>query len=313
MKVGFIGLGRMGFPMARNLVRAGHSVVVCNRSRDPVDRLVALGAASASTPSAVARSVDILVTCLLLPEQVEQVYLGPAGALAGACPGQIFIDTSTIFPTTSRSIGEALRTRGVSFMDAPVSGGPRGAANGTLSVMVGADPETLDKARPVLEVFGKRIFHMGPVGSGSATKSCKQILTGTAHVLVAEAMVLGTKLGLDPQRLFEVLTTSSGQCRALDLAVPEAILPRNFEAVFTVDGIIKDLECAIRTAKENGVRLLLPAVAQQIYQEARGLGHGDKHMAAVILPMEKIAGIEVGKKEPEKQPRPQETGNRPAL
>ncbi|MEI7670549.1 MAG: NAD(P)-dependent oxidoreductase [Deltaproteobacteria bacterium] len=296
MRVGFIGLGRMGFPMASNLIKAGHSVVAHNRSRGSVDRLVALGAIPALTPAEVARSVEILVSCLLTPEQVEHIFLGPEGALEGASVGQVFIDTSTIYPMTSRKIGEALRAKGVAFIDAPISGGPQGAENGTLSVMVGADAEALEKARPVLEVFGKNIFHMGPIGAGCSTKICNQILTGTAHVLVAEAMVLGTKLGLDPRQLFDVLRVSSGQCRALDRAVPEAILPRNFDAVYTVDGMIKDLECAIRTARESGVRLLLPTVAQQIYQEARGLGHSNQHLAAVIMPMEKIAGVEVGKK-----------------
>jgi 3-hydroxyisobutyrate dehydrogenase-like beta-hydroxyacid dehydrogenase len=298
MHVGFIGLGRMGFPMAHNLIRAGHTVVAHNRSRGPVERLVALGAIPASSPAEVARSVEILVSCVLTPEQVEHIYLGPEGALEGASIGQVFIDTSTIYPMTSRKIGEAVSTKGVYFIDAPISGGPRGAETGTLSVMVGADPVALEKARPVLEVFGKRIFHMGPTGAGCSTKICNQILTGTGHVLVAEAMVLGTKLGIDPEKLFEVLTVSSGQSRALDRSVPEAILPRNFNAVYTVEGMIKDLECAIRTARESGVRLLLPTVAQQMYQEARGLGHGNQHLAAVILPMEAIAGIEVGKQKP---------------
>jgi 3-hydroxyisobutyrate dehydrogenase-like beta-hydroxyacid dehydrogenase len=298
MRVGFIGLGRMGFPMAHNLIKAGHTVVAHNRSRAPVERLTAFGAILASTPVEVARSVEILVTCVLTPEQVEHIYLGPEGALEGACAGQVFIDTSTVYPMTSRKIGEAVKKRGVYFIDAPISGGPRGAENGTLTVMVGADPVALEKARPVLEVFGKNIFHMGPTGAGCSTKICNQILTGAGHVLVAEAMVLGTKLGIEPQKLFEVLTLSSGQSRALDRSVPDAILPRNFNAVYTVEGMIKDLECAIGTARESGVRLLLPVVAQQIYQEARGLGHGNQHLAAVIQPMEKIAGIEVGKREP---------------
>ncbi|MEW6333642.1 MAG: NAD(P)-dependent oxidoreductase [Thermodesulfobacteriota bacterium] len=298
MRVGFIGLGRMGFPMAHNLIKAGHTVVAHNRSRAPVERLVAFGAVPASTPAEAAQSVEILVTCVLTPEQVEEIYLGQGGALEGASAGQIFIDTSTIYPMTSRKIGDAVSARGVHFIDAPISGGPRGAETGTLAVMVGADPVALEKARPVLEVFGKNIFHMGPTGAGCSTKICNQILTGAGHVLVAEAMVLGAKLGIDPQKLFEVLTVSSGQSRALDRSVPEAILPRDFNAVYTVEGMIKDLECAIRTARESGVRLLLPVVAQQIYQEARGLGHGRQHLAAVIQPMEKIAGIEVKKREP---------------
>ena len=300
MRIGFIGLGRMGFPMAHNLTKAGHTVVAHNRSRGPVEQLAALGAIPASTPAEAARSVEILVTCVLTPEQDEYIYLGPEGALESASAGQVFIDTSTVYPMTSRKIGEAVGKRGVYFIDAPISGGPRGAETGTLSVMVGADPVALEKARPVLEVFGKNIFHMGPTGAGCSTKICNQILTGAGHVLVAEAMVLGTKLGIDPQKLFEVLTVSSGQSRALDRSVPEAILPRNFNAVYTVEGMIKDLECAIRTARESGVRLLLPTVAQQIYQEARGLGHGNQHLAAVILPMEAIAGVEVGKQKPGK-------------
>jgi 3-hydroxyisobutyrate dehydrogenase len=296
MQVGFIGLGRMGFPMARNLIRAGHTVVAHNRSRAAVERLQALGARSAATAAEVAGAVDIVVSCLLTPEQVEAVYLGPEGAINGARAGQVFIDTSTIYPATSRKIAAALAAQGVSFLDAPISGGPQGAENGTLSVMVGGEAATLEKVRPLLEVFGKNIFHMGPVGAGCSTKLCNQILTGTAHVLVAEAMVLGTKLGLDPQTLFEVLHLSSGQCRALDRAVPEAILPRNFAAAYTVNGMIKDLECAIQTARENGVRLLLPTLAQQVYVEAQGLGHSEQHLAAVIMPMEKIAGVEVGQK-----------------
>lgn len=300
MQVGFVGLGRMGFPMARNLIQAGFSVVVHNRSRAAVDRLAALGARGVSSAAEVARSVDVLVSCVLTPEQVEQVYLGPQGAIEGARAGQVFVDTSTIYPEISRKVAAALETKGVAFVDAPVSGGPRGAENGTLSVMVGGDAVALDRVRPVLEVFGKNLFHMGPVGAGCSAKLCNQILTGSAHILVAEAMVLGTKLGLDPQRLFEVLQLSSGQCRALDRAVPEAILPRNFDAAYTVDGMIKDLECALRTARENDVRLMLPALAQQVYVEARGLGLSDRHLAAVILPMEKIAGVEVGKSAQEK-------------
>lgn len=302
MQVGFVGLGRMGFPMARNLIQAGFPLVAHNRSRASVDRLAALGARVASTAAEVARSVDVLVSCVLTPEQVEQVYLGPQGAIEGARAGQVFVDTSTIYPEISRKVAAALDAKGVAFVDAPVSGGPRGAENGTLSVMVGGEAAALERVRPVLEVFGKNLFHMGPVGAGCSAKLCNQILTGSAHVLVAEAMVLGTKLGLDPQRLFEVLQLSSGQCRALDRAVPEAILPRNFEAAYTVDGMIKDLECALRTARDNDVRLTLPALAQQIYVEARGLGLSDRHLAAVILPMEKIAGVEVGKSAPENTP-----------
>ncbi|MCF8173692.1 MAG: NAD(P)-dependent oxidoreductase [Burkholderiaceae bacterium] len=298
MKVGFIGLGRMGFPMAGNLLRAGYVVVAHSRSEGPVRRLVARGALAAGTPAATASSVDVLVSCVMTQAQIEQVYLGPEGTLAGARSGQVFIDASTTHPDVSRKLATALAAKGVAFLDAPVSGGPRGAEQGTLAVNVGGDAAVLARVRPVLEVFGRNIFHMGPVGAGNAAKLCNQILTGGAHVLVAEAMVLGTRLGLDPQTLFKALQVSSGQCRALDRAVPEAILPRNFAASFTVDGIIKDLDCALQMAGENKVRLLLPALARQVFQEASSLGHGDEHMAAVIRAMETIAGVEVGGKQP---------------
>ena len=293
MKIGFIGLGRMGFPMASNLLQAGYGVVAHNRSAASVKHLVELGATAANSPAQVASQVDVLITCVMSPQQIEQIYLGPSGAREGARSGQIFIDTSTTNPQLSRRIAKALAETGVDFLDAPVSGGPRGAQQGTLAVMVGGQLEILQKVRPVLEVFGRNIFHMGDHGAGNSAKLCNQILTATAHVMVAEAMVLGTRLGLNPETLFSALQASSGQCRALDRSVPEAILPRDFSAAFTVDGIIKDLDCALLAADSSGVRLLLPMLARQMYQEARALGHGDKHLSSVILPMEAVAGVEV--------------------
>lgn len=293
MDVGFIGLGRMGEPMAQNLLSAGHRLTVHNRSEAVVERMVAAGARRADSPADVARAAEIVVSCVLTPEQDEAIWIGPGGAIEGARPGQVFIDTSTVEPALTRRLAAALAPRGVEFMDAPISGGPDGARAGTLSVIVGGAAEALAKARPVLEVFGRRIFHMGPAGCGVSAKICNQILTGTIHALVCETMVLGTKLGLDPAQLFEVVRASSGQSRALERAVPNYVLPRNFAPAYTVEGIIKDLECAIQTAKKNGVRLLLPTIAQQLYTEAHGLGHGGKDVAAVVLPMEAIAGVEV--------------------
>ncbi len=283
----------MGLPMAQRLINAGHALSVYNRSQGAVQKLVAAGAQAGATPRDVAQKVDVLFTCLLTPAQSEAIYLGDQGAIHGARSGQIFIDTATVDPMTTRRIAAALAEKGVTLLDAPISGGPDGAEAGTLSIMIGGDTAAVDKMRPLFDVLGKKIFHMGGVGCGVSAKICNQILTGTNHVLVAEAMVLGTKLGLDPQRLFDVLRVSSGQSNSLERAVPNYILPRKFGAAYTIEGIIKDLECAIHAAKEYGVRLMLPTVAQQMYQEARGLGHGDKDVAAVVLPMEAIAGVEV--------------------
>ena len=293
MKIGYIGLGRMGLPMAERLIAAGHSLTVYNRSQGAVQKLVAKGAQAGASPRDVAQQVEVLFTCLLTPAQCEQIFLGDAGAIHGARKGQIFIDMATIDPMTTRRIAAALSAKGVELIDAPISGGPKGAAEGTLSIMTGGDTAAFERVRPLFETLGRKIFHMGPAGCGVSAKICNQILTGTTHALVAEAMVLGTKLGLDPQRLFEVLKVSSGQSNSLERAVPNYILPRNFEAAYSVEGIIKDLESAIQAAKSCGVRLLLPTIAQQMYQEARGLGHGDKDVSAVVLPMEAIAGVEV--------------------
>lgn len=293
MKIGYIGLGRMGLPMVERLMAAGHALTVFNRSQAAVQRVVAKGAIAANSPQDVARQVDVLFTCLLTPAQCEQIFLGEKGAVHGARRGQVFVDMATIDPMTTRRIAAALAEKGVMLVDAPISGGPKGAAEGTLSIMAGGETAAFEQVRPLFEVLGKKIFHMGPAGCGVSAKVCNQILTGTTHVLVAEAMVLGTKLGLDPQRLFEVLKVSSGQSNSLERAVPNFILPRKFDAAYSVEGIIKDLESAILAAKANGVRLLLPTIAQQMYQEARGLGHGDKDVASVVLPMEAIAGVEV--------------------
>ncbi len=296
MKIGYIGLGRMGLPMAERLLQAGHALTVHNRSQAAVERLVAKGAQKAASPKEVASRVEVLFTCLLTPAQCEQIFLGEQGAIHGARAGQVFIDMATIDPMTTRRIAAALAAKGVALIDAPISGGPKGAEAGTLSIMAGGEPDAFEKVRPLLEVLGKKVFHMGPVGNGVSTKICNQILTGTTHALVAEAMVLGTKLGLDPQRLFDVLRVSSGQSNSLERAVPNYILPRKFEAAYSVEGIIKDLESAIQAAKSCGVRLLLPTIAQQMYQETCGLGHGQKDVAAVVLPMEAIARVEVKSK-----------------
>ena len=283
----------MGLPMAQRLIDAGHTLTVFNRSQGAVQKLVAKGAQAGASPEHVAQEVEVLFTCLLTPAQSEAIFLGDQGAIHGARSGQIFIDTATIDPMTTRRIAAALAAKGIALIDAPISGGPGGAQAGTLSIMAGGETAAFEKVRPLLEVLGKKIFHMGAVGSGVSTKICNQILTGTTHALVAEAMVLGAKLGLDPQQLFDVLRVSSGRSNALERAVPNYILPRKFDAAYSVEGIIKDLECAIHAAKSCGVRLLLPTIAQQMYQEARGLGHGQKDVAAVVLPMEAIAGVEV--------------------
>jgi 3-hydroxyisobutyrate dehydrogenase-like beta-hydroxyacid dehydrogenase len=293
-RVGFVGLGKMGLPMAVNILAADHTLVIHSRSPAAIERLTAAGARAAGSVREIAADVDILCSCRVTPDQSREVFLGAGGAIGAGNRDLVCVDFSTIDPMTSREIAAALAAQGIGFLDAPVSGGPDGAAAKTLSVMVGGEEAVVARAAPVLQAVGRNVFHMGPVGAGVSTKLCNNMITGTLHVLLAEAMVLGVKSGIDPRRLYDVLRVSSARGNTLERVLPNHFLPRNYVAASAVTTIIKDLECIGVTAKALGVRLLLPTIAQQCFVEAAGLGHGDKDLAAVILPMEKIAGIKIG-------------------
>jgi 3-hydroxyisobutyrate dehydrogenase len=292
LRVGYIGLGVMGKPMARNLLRAGFPLTVHNRSRGAVEELAAEGAKPATSPAEVARASDVLLTCLPGPADVELVYLGAAGVLEGAGAGSILIDMSTIDPGTHRKIAGLAAARGVGYHDAPVSGGSIGAQNATLTIMVGGDEATLERARPVLEAVGKQIYHLGPVGSGATAKLVNNMLAAINGAGAVEALVLGAKAGLDPRKLAEVINNSSGGSRSFAATVPE-VLRRNFEPGFTVDLHHKDVCLAIDLGRQLGVRLLIGSQAAQVFQEARGAGHGKKSVFALVLPLEQNAGIEL--------------------
>ena len=293
MQIGFVGLGLMGLPMARNLLRAGHELIIHSSNATAVEALCREGVRSAGSVRELASSVDVLCSCRVTPQHSLDVFLGKDSAEAAGRSELLCVDFATIDPATSRSIASRLAKRGIGFVDAPVSGGPGGAAAATLTIMTGGSEADFARARPVLEAVGKRIFHLGAVGNGLAAKLCNNLITGTLHVLIAEAMVLGSKLGIEPQRLYEVLHASSARSNTLERVVPNHFLPGNYEPASVLTMMIKDLECITSTAKAAGVRLLLPTVAQQCYVEAAGLGHGDKDLAAVVLPMEAIAGVSV--------------------
>ena len=295
MRVGFVGLGRMGLPMARNLLGAGHELVVHSHDAKAVEQLTRDGAHFADSPREIASGVDVFCSCRVSPEHSLEVFLGADGVVAGGRAGLLCMDFATIDPATSRRIGAGLAEHDIGFLDAPVSGGPGGAASASLSIMVGGSEGDFVRGRLVLASVGKTIFHLGGVGSGVSAKLCNNVITGTLHVLIAEAMVLGTKLGIDPTLLYEVLRSSSARSNTLERVVPNHFLPGNYEPASALAMMIKDLECVTATAKSVGVRMLLPAVAQQCYVEAAGLGHGEKDLAAVILPMEEIAQVRVGR------------------
>ena len=294
MRIGFVGLGLMGLPIARHLASAGHQLFIASGSRAPLEELGASGATVCASPREIAASAEVFFSCRVTPEHSRNTFLGDDGVLASGARGLLCVDLATTDPDTAAGIASRLAQHDIGFLDAPVSGGPDGARARTLSVIVGGAPEHVERAKPLFDLFGKKTFHMGPVGCGVATKLCNNMITISTHALLAEAMVLGVKAGIDAERLYDVLRSSSAYSRSLERVVPNHFLNRNYKAASNITTVMKDLDCALATARKLGVRLLLPAVALQCFVEAAARGHTDDDIAAVILPMEEIAGVKVG-------------------
>jgi len=293
MQVGFMGLGRMGLPMARNILKSGHTLVVQSHNPEAVAELISLGAGSASSPRELAGMVEVLCACRVSPEQSIDAFLGEHGAIASGRKGLICIDFATIDPMTSRRIADELLAVGMGYLDAPVSGGPAGAEAASLSIMVGGVEADFTRSRPLLESMGRAIYHMGPVGAGVSTKLCNNMITGTLHVLICEAMVFGMRSGIPPERLYEVLRNSTARSTTLERVVPNHVLPRDFTPGSALDMIIKDLDCARDAARSVGMDLRLPVLARACFAEASEQGHGRRDLSAVLLALEKAAGINV--------------------
>ncbi len=300
IQVGFVGLGQMGAPMARNLMAAGYPLTVHNRSRAIVEEFVAEGAAAAISAREVAEAVEVLFSCVPYPADVEQVYLGSDGAVEGARAGQLFCDLSTVDPATHQRIAERLCQRGVGYLDAPVSGGTSGAEAASLTIMVGGSAEDFARARPILEAMGKNIHHVGPTGSGAVVKLINQMMNSIAAMGAAEGLVLATKAGLDAKLVYEIVRTSSGASRALD-GLASSAFARDFAPGFAVDLMHKDVSLAADLGRAHGVRLLATALAEQLLQEARGAGLGRQNTTATITLLERLANVEVRSRPDENQ------------
>ena len=292
LTVGVVGLGKMGKPMTRNLLKAGFAVVVHNRSQGAVDELTAEGAKAGSGPSDIARLTDIVITSLPDPAAVQAVYLEEDGLVSNARAGQIYVDTSTVDPELSRRLATELSARGADFLDGPVSGGVAGAEAGTLTIMVGGDAEAFRRAQPVLQALGERIHHVGESGSGTVIKLANQLLVGINMAGVAEAFVLGVKAGADPAAMLEVLSTSFGGSRMLDRGAP-LIIERNFGGGTPVDLIRKDLGLISALAEQLDVPLSCGNEARAVFDRAHDANHGAEDMVAVVQPLEEHAGVEV--------------------
>jgi len=294
-RVGFIGVGNMGTPMALSLVRAGYSVLVYDVVPTGVQQVVAAGGRAAASLAQVATESDVVVSMLPSPTEVEQVVYGPDGLLDQLRPGQTLIDMSTIDPAVTRKVAADLQARGVRMLDAPVSGSTEGAKAGTLTIMVGGEAALLERYTPLLQAMGKKIVHTGEIGSGETVKLCNNLIAGISMVAIAEAYALAERAGVDPKILFDVVRSSTGQGAVHDSRPlfpgmgPDAPVDHDFEPGFMVDLIYKDLGLAIAAGRRYGVPLQLVATAQQIFGAASALGYGRKDLSAVKFAVEAIS------------------------
>ena len=286
--LGFIGLGIMGRPMAKNLLKAGYPLVVHSRSKGPVDDLTAAGARSAPSPKAVTEQVDLLITMLPNSPDVELVALGPQGILEGAHSGLIYVDMSTISPIVSQKIDKALAARGVKMLDAPVSGGERGAVEGTLSIMVGGDKPTFDLVLPIFQAMGKTITHLGPLGAGGFTKLANQIIVAVNLTALGEALTLARKAGLNRELTLKALSGGLAGSRCLEQKTPN-YLSNTYNPGFRVDLHFKDLGLIMESGRALGVPLPTTALVQELFAALRVRGRGGLDHSAVITLLEDLA------------------------
>lgn len=288
-KIGFIGLGVMGNPMAKNLLAAGYSLTVLDRNKPKMEELVSLGAAAAGSPREVAESSDVVIIMVGDSPDVEEVVLGPSGLIEGSRPGLVVIDMSSISPIATRRIAEALAEKDVKMLDAPVSGGDIGARQATLSIMVGGPKEVYEECLPIFKALGKQITYMGEIGSGQATKLCNQVICGLHIQAVCEGLMLGARLGLDMERLLQVVTAGYANSRILSHLGPKMV-ERDFRPGFKMRHQLKDLKNALNTAAALNVPLPCTALVQQLFRGVEADGLGEEGTQASILVMEKLAG-----------------------
>jgi 2-hydroxy-3-oxopropionate reductase len=286
--LGFIGLGIMGRPMAKNLLKAGHPLVVHSRSKGPVDQLTDAGARAVASSKAVAEQVDILFTMLPNSPDVEQVVLGPQGVIEGVKSGLIYVDMSTISPLISQKIGKALAGRGVEMLDAPVSGGERGAIDGVLSIMVGGDRATFDRVLPILQAMGRTITHLGPLGAGGFTKLANQIIVAVNLTALGEALTLAKKAGLNRELTLKALGGGLAGSRCLEQKTAN-YLSNTYNPGFKIDLHFKDLGLIMESGRALGVPLPTTALVQELFAALRARGRGGLDHSAVITLLEDLA------------------------
>ena len=288
-RIGFIGLGIMGRPMAQNLLKAGFQLTVYNRTKSPAELLVQSGATSASSPKEVAERSDLVITMVTDSEAVKEVVLGRGGVAEGAHDGLVLVDMSTISPSVTRSVSAALSAKGVRMLDAPVSGGDSGAREGTLTIMVGGDAAVFEECKPVLQVLGKRVVHMGPAGAGQLTKLANQILVACNMVGVCECLNFAKRAGLDAGKLIDSLSAGAASSWSLVNLGPK-VARRDFAPGFKVKLLQKDLRYVLETADELDAPLPATALVHGLYNVLEEKGLGEAGTQALLTAIEQVAG-----------------------
>ena len=289
-RVGWVGTGVMGRWMCQHLINKGYQATVYNRTKDKAKPLLDAGAAWADAPKAVAERSDVVFAIVGFPKDVREVFLGGQGALAGSRPGSVLVDMTTSEPSLAREIYETAKGKGVSSVDAPVSGGDVGAKNAALSIMVGGDADVIDAIRPLFECMGKTMVHQGPAGAGQHTKMVNQVLIASNMVGVCEALLYGYKAGLDLKTVLQSVGSGAAGSWSLNNLGPR-IIDRNFEPGFFVEHFIKDMGIALEEAKRMGIVVPGLALANQLYLAVQAQGYGRKGTHALMLALEQLANV----------------------
>jgi 2-hydroxy-3-oxopropionate reductase len=293
--IGFIGLGIMGKPMAKNLLKAGYNLIVYDIISEPVQELVRAGAKGARSSQDVASQSEVIITMLPNSPEVREVVIGEKGIIHGLKSGTVFIDMSSISPLVSRELSEKLNQIGVPMLDAPVSGGEPKAIEGTLAIMAGGSQETFDSVKDILSAMGTSVKLVGEIGSGNITKLANQIIVALNIAAISEAMVLATKAGVDAEKVFQAIRGGLAGSTALEAKMP-LILNGNFKPGFRMELHIKDLKNALETAREMGVQTILSTKVLEIMESLNAEGKGKDDHGGIIQYYEKLAGIEVRNK-----------------
>ena len=295
--IGFIGIGKMGAPMAQNLLKAGYQLVVYDLREQAIESLAKAGAEKASSAQNLASRSSIVITMLPASPDVEAVVLGPQGVIDGAKPGDMVIDMSSSYPTSTKMIWERLAAKGIRMLDAPVSGGTEGARDATLAIMVGGEEKDYEECHPILEVMGQNIYYLGKIGAGHTVKALNNLCSACSMVITSEALVVATKLGLSPDKVIDAINSSSGRSWSSQVKFPNFVLNNAFNSGFTIGLMNKDLEMATRLGRELHIPMFVGAMVQQLYSYAVGQGRGNDCSSGIVKIIEDWGGVKVRSKE----------------